>query len=165
MPALIWLYLTALLYDRTIASGVALSEALTTVSHDRLTRWRHADWSGHTLLDLACRTLFVWERGDRILDDTVVAKPCATAIEGRAWVCSSQERKPVSGLSLVLWVWTKGTLRVPLGVRLWHKGGASKYVLARDLLSDARHRLRCRPEYVLCDAWYPSTVLRTRLHD
>ena len=38
MPALIWLYLTALLYYRTSASCVALAEALETVSHDRLTR-------------------------------------------------------------------------------------------------------------------------------
>ena len=33
MPVLIWLYLTALLYDRTSVSGVALAEALEPVSH------------------------------------------------------------------------------------------------------------------------------------
>ena len=44
-------------------------------------------------------------------------------IEGLAWVFSSQERKPVYGLSLVLLVWTNGTLRIPLSRRLWHKGG------------------------------------------
>ena len=165
MPELIGLYLTAMLYYRTIASCVALSEALRTVSHDRLTRWLHADWSGHTLLELACRTLFVWERGYLIIDDTVVPKPFATTIEGLAWVFSSQERKPVYGLSLVLLVWTNGTLRVPLGVRLWHKGGPSKYALALEWLGYARHRLRCRPAYVLFDAWYPSKVLLKRIHD
>jgi hypothetical protein len=155
MPELIWLYLTAMLYYRTIASCVALSEALKTVSHDRLTRLLHADWSGHTLLALACRTLFVWERGYLIIDDTVVPKPFATAIAGLAWVFSSQERQPVYGRSLVLLVWTNGTLRVPLGVRLWHKGGASKSALALELLSYACNRLRCRPDDVLFDAWYP----------
>ena len=40
----------------------------------------------------------------------------------------------------------------PLGLRLWRKGGASKYALALELLSYARNRLRCRPEYVLFDA-------------
>jgi hypothetical protein len=59
MPELVWLYLTAMLYDRAIASCVALSEGLKTVSHDRLTRLLQADWSGHTRLELACRTLFV----------------------------------------------------------------------------------------------------------
>jgi DDE superfamily endonuclease len=153
MPELLWLYLTAVLYYRTSGSCVALAEALETVSHDRLTRMLQSDWSGPTLLELACRTLFGWQRGYRIIDDTVIPKPFAAAIEGLAWVFSSQERKPVYGLSLVLLVWTNGTLRIPLGMRLWHKGGASKYVLALELLSYARNRLRCRPEYVLFDAW------------
>lgn len=60
MPTLVWHYLTALLYDRTSASGVALAEALETVSHDRLTRLLQTDWSGQRLLELACRTLLGW---------------------------------------------------------------------------------------------------------
>lgn len=95
MPALIWLYLTARLYDRTTATCVAMSEALPTVSHDRLTRMLQADWSGPTLLERACRLLFVWERGDLILDDTVISKPSATAMASLAWVFSSTERRPV----------------------------------------------------------------------
>jgi len=165
MPTLVWPYLTALLYDRTSASGVALAEALQTVSHDRLTRLLQADWSGQRLLELACRTLFGWERGYLIIDDTVIAKPFATAIEGLAWVYSSQDHKPVYGLSLVLLVWTNGTVRLPLGMRLWHKGGPSKYVLALELLSYARNRLRCHPDYVLFDAWYPSKSLLKRIRD
>lgn len=165
MPTLVWRYLTALLYYRTSASCVALAEALQTVSHDRLTRLLRADWSGPTLLELAVRTLFVRERGYLILDDTVIPKPFATAIESLAWVYSSQARKPVYGFALVLLVWTNGTCRVPLGVRLWRKGGPSKYMLALELLSYARHRLRCRPEYVLFDAWYPSKALLKRMRD
>jgi putative transposase len=165
MPELLWLYLTALLYYRTSGCGVALAEALETVSHDRLTRLLQSDWSGQTLLERACRTLFVWERGYLILDDTVIPKPYATAIESLAWVLSSQERKPVYGLSLVLLVWTNGTLRIPLGIRLWRKGGPSKYELALELLSYARNRLRCRPEYVLFDAWYPAKALLKRIRD
>jgi putative transposase len=165
MPELIWLYLTALLYYRTSSSCVALAEALETVSHDRLTRLLRGDWSGHTLLEVACRALFVWERGFLIIDDTVIPKPFATAIDGLAWVFSSQERRPVCGLSLVLLIWTDGTLRVPLGLRLWRKGGPSKYELALELLSYARNRLRCRPAYVLFDAWYPSKPLLKRIRD
>jgi hypothetical protein len=62
MPALLWLYLTALLYYRTTATCVAMSEALQTMSHDRLTRMLQAGWSGQTLLESACRMRFVWER-------------------------------------------------------------------------------------------------------
>ena len=115
-----------------------LAEALQTVSHDRLTRMLQSDWSGHTLLDVVCRTLFAWERGFLIIDDTVLAKPFATAIESLAWVYSSQERKPVYGLSLVLLVWTNGVLRVPLGIRLWHRGGSLKVRLGRGVSSAMR---------------------------
>jgi hypothetical protein len=165
MPTLVWHYLTALLYYRTSTSCVALAEALQTVSHDRLTRLLQAAWSGQRLLELACRTLFVWKRGYLIIDDTVIAKPFATAIEGLAWVYSSQDHQPVYGLSLVLLVWTNGTVRLPLGMRLWRKGGPSKYMLALERLSYARNRLRCRPEYVLFDAWYPSQALLKRIRD
>jgi putative transposase len=165
VPTLVWLYLTALLYYRTSSSCVALAEALETVSHDRLTRMLRADWSGQRLLESAVRTLFTWERGYVILDDTVISKPFATAMEGLAWVFSSQEHKPVYGFSLVLLVWTDGARRVPLGMRLWRKGGPSKYELALELLSYARNRLRCQPEYVLFDAWYPSKALLKRIRD
>ena len=165
MPTLVWLYLTALLYDRTSSSCVALAEALDTVSHDRLTRMLQADWSGQRLLESAFRTLSIWEGGYLILDDTVIPKPFATAIESLAWVYSSQERKPVYGFSLVLLIWTNGTLRIPLGLRLWRKGGPSKYELALELLSYARNRLHCHPAYVLFDAWYPSRHLLKRIRD
>jgi putative transposase len=144
---------------------VALAEALETVSHDRLTRMLQADWSGQRLLESAFRTLFIWERGYLIRDDTVIPKPFATAIESLAWVYSSQERKPVYGFSVVLLIWTNGTLRIPLGLRLWRKGGPSKYELALELLSYARNRLHCHPASVLFDAWYPSKRLLKRIRD
>jgi hypothetical protein len=165
MPTRVWHSLTALLYYRTSVSCVALAEALQTVSHDGLTRLLQANWSGQILLELAVRTLFVWARGYLIIDDTVLPKPFATTIEGLAWVFSSQERKPVYSLSLVLLVWTNGTLRIPLGMRLWHKGGPSKFELALELLSYACNRLRCRPEYLLFDAWYPSKALLKRIRN
>jgi hypothetical protein len=34
----------------------------------------------------------------------------------------------------VLLVWTDGTVRIPLGMRLWRPGGASKIALALELL-------------------------------
>jgi putative transposase len=165
MPTLVWRYLTALRYDRPSATCVALAEAVQTASHDRLTRLLQSDWSGHTRLDVVCRTLFVWERGFLIIDDAVLPKPFATAIENLAWVYSSQEHKPVYGLSLVLLVWTNGLLRIPLGIRLWHEGGPSKSTLALELLSDARHRLRCRPDSVRFDTWSPSRALLKRVRD
>jgi hypothetical protein len=144
---------------------MALADGVQPVSHDGLTRWLQADWSGHTRLEPAWRTLFVCERGYLILDDTVLPKPLATALKGLAWIFSRQERKPVYGLSGVLLGWTSGTRCVPAGIHLWRRGGASKYALALAWLSDARHRLRCRPEFVLFAAWYPSKALLKRIRD
>jgi hypothetical protein len=60
-----------------------------------------------------------------MLDDPVLAHPLATALASFAWGDSSQEHRPLDGLSLVLLVWTNGLLRVPRGVRLWRRGGPS----------------------------------------
>lgn len=125
-----WLSLIALRYERTSSRCVAVAEALEPVSHDGLTRMLPADWAGQRLLESACRMLCVWEQGGRILDDTVIPKPLATAMESWAWVYSRQDRQPVDGCSLVPWVWTTGTLRLPLGLRLWRQGGPAPYALA-----------------------------------
>jgi hypothetical protein len=65
----------------------------------------------------------------------------------------------------VLLVWTDGQLRIPLGFRVWKKGGPSKFDLALELLSYARNRLKCKPQFVLFDAWYPSKALLKRIGD
>ena len=137
----------------TSATCAALAEAWQTVPHDRLTRVLRADWSGPTPLERAFRTLFVCERGSLIIADTVVPKPVATAMEDLAWVFSSQQGKPVYGCSVVLLIWTEGRVRIPRGLRLWHKGGPSQVALALEVLSYARNRRRCRPAEVLFDAW------------
>lgn len=105
----------------------------------------------------------MWERGELIIDETVMPKPLATALAGLAWVFSSQARKPVSGRCLVLRVWTEGTLRIPLGIRLWRTGGPAKDEWALALRREARHRLRCHPDVVLCEAWYPARALLKRM--
>jgi hypothetical protein len=150
---LIWHDLTAWRYYGTSTSGVALAAAPQTVSQDRLTRMLPADGSGPIRLDLAVCPWVVWQRGDVILDDTGMPNPCATAIERGAWVDARKARTPVSGCSRVVLIWTEGTLRRPRGLRLGHKGGASKYARALAWRSDARHRLRGRPAAVLFEAW------------
>ena len=135
MPERLWLSRTAWLSSRTASRGVAVAEALATVSPDRLTRRLQADGSGQRRLESAFRTLFIWEWGSLILDDPGIPKPFATPIESLAWGCSSHERQPVYGCSLVLLLWTNGTLHIPLGLRLWRTGGPSKHEWAVAWLS------------------------------
>jgi Transposase DDE domain len=165
MPEPLWIYLMALLYFTKVTTCSAIADAFDSVSHDRLTRMLQGTWSGHTLLDLALRALFTVAGGYLIVDDTVVAKPYARLLGEAAWVWSNKDRKVLFGVSVVLLVWTDGQVRIPLAFRVWHKGGASKYDLALELLSYARNRLKCKPHYVLFDAWYPSKKLLKRIRD
>ena len=165
MPEPLWIYLMALLYCTNLTTCSAMADAFDSVSHDRLTRLLHGPWSGHTLLHLALRTLFTVAGGYLIIDDTVVEKPYARLLGEAAWVWSSKQSKVVCGVSVVLLVWTDGQVRIPLAFRCWHKGGLSKGDLALDLLSYARNRLRCKPQFVLFDSWYPSKKLLKRIRD
>jgi hypothetical protein len=155
----------ALLYFTNIATCSAMAGAFDSVSHDQLTRMLQRPWSGHILLNLALRALFTVAGGVLIVDDTVVEKPYARLLGEAAWVWSSKQRKVVFGVSVVLLVWTDGQVRIPLAFRLWHKGGPSKFDLALELLSYARNRLRCKPQFVLFDSWYPSKKLLKRMRD
>lgn len=64
----------------------------------------------------------------------------------------------------MLLIWTDGRVKVPLGLRLWEKGGASKVALACELLREARRR-GMRPKYVLFDSWYAAAALLHLLAD
>jgi hypothetical protein len=155
----------ALLYFTKVTTCSTIAEAFDKASHDRLTRMLNSPWSGHTLLHLALRTLFPVAGGYLIVDDTVVAKPYARLLGEAAWVWSSKDSKVVFGVSLVLLVWTDGQVRIPLAYRVWQKGGVSKYDLALEWLSYARNRLKCKPQFVLFDSWYPSQKLLKRIRD
>jgi hypothetical protein len=69
-----------------------------------------------------------------------------------SWVWSSRVGKPIWGMQVVLLLWTDGKWKVPLGMRLWRKGGPSKVAWAIGLLSQAQRR-GLQPAYVLCDSW------------
>jgi hypothetical protein len=114
--------------------------------HDRLKRRLPADRSGQRLLAVAWRRRVILKRGDRLLDDSILPQPCATAMDGWAWGVSSQERRPVYRGSRVLLVWIDGTLRLPVGIRLWHKGGRltgglTGLVVRHGPTDEATHRL------------------------
>jgi hypothetical protein len=165
MPEPLWIYLSALLYFSNIVTCSAIADAFDSVSHDHLTRLLQGPWSGHTLLDLALRALFTVAGGYLIVDDTVVTKSYARVLGEAAWVWSSKDRKVLFGVSVVLLVWTDGQLRIPVAFRVWHKGGGSKYALALELLRYARNRLKCKPQFVLFDSWYPSKKVLKRIRD
>jgi Transposase DDE domain len=165
MPEPLWIYRMALLYFTHVTPCSAIADAFDSVSHERFTRLLQGPWSGPTRLALALRTLFRVAGGYLIVADTVGAKPYARLLGEAAWGWSHKDRQGRFGVSVVLLVWTDGHVRLPLALRVWHKGGASKYALALELLSYARKRLKCKPPFVLFDSWYPSKQLLKRLRD
>jgi hypothetical protein len=153
MPEPMWPSLPALLYVPGVSSCVAMAQALDKASHDRLTRMRRGQWSGHTRLDMALRTRFSGVGGELIVDETIGEKPSAALLAEAAWVGSTTQNRGVFGIPRVLLVWTHGQVRLPLAFRIWQPGGPSTFDVALELLSYARHRLQVKPQLVVFDAW------------
>ena len=99
----------------------------------------------------------VSEKGYLVLDDTTWQRWTKKA-EAVSFVWDSSIGKVVFGMSVVLLVWTDGKRKVPLGLRVWHKGGKSKVELAAELLRQAQGR-GLSPEFVLFDSWYAAGAL------
>jgi putative transposase len=164
MPSKILKYVRGLLTVSEAATCMALSRVLR-CSHDRLTRTlvdRKLEWQ--TLLTSFARALFgKLNDGFLIIDDTVINKSFAKVIDGIAWVFCSKEGRSVLGLNIVVLAWSNGNVTIPLAVKIWKKGGNSKYQLALGLLSYARNILRVKPKYVTFDSWYASQKILCRL--
>lgn len=54
-------------------------------------------------------------------------------------------------MKVVVLSWSDGQQKIPVGIKLWRKGGPSKVVLAAKLLRWAK-QLAMEPEYVLMDS-------------
>lgn len=150
-------YLMGLLYRNTRTSCVSLATLCARVSHDTLRRvlsqkipWSRRLWEGFA-------QGLAQKGGDLVIDDTSWERFTRVA-EAVSWVWASRVGKPVWGMQVVLLLWTDGTWKVPVGIRLWRKGGPSKVELAVSLLSQARHR-GLQPAYVLADSWYAAAQI------
>jgi hypothetical protein len=150
-------YLIALIYRNTRTSCLSLAAVCAHISHDRLQRmlYQKFAWSRRLWDCFAAR--MVREGGYLIIDDTAWAR-WAVRSEAVSWVWSSTHGRVLRGHQVVLLIWTDGRVRVPLGIRLWKKGGYSKVELAAQLLREAERR-GMRPEYVLFDSWYAAAAL------
>jgi putative transposase len=150
-------YLVGLIYRNTRTSCLSLAAVCAHVSHDRLQRmlYQRFAWSRRLWDYFASRMMR--EGGYLVIDDTAWAR-WAVRSESVSWVWSSTHARVLRGHQVVLLIWTDGKVRVPLGIRLWKKGGYSKVELAAQLLREAERR-GIQPEYVLFDSWYAASSL------
>jgi len=109
------------------------------VSHDTLRRvlYQKVPWS-RRLWDFFAQGL-VQKGGYLVIDDTSWERFTRVA-EAVSWVWSSSAGKPGGGMQGVLLLWTHGKWKVPVGIRVWRKGGPAKVELAIGLLRQARRR-------------------------
>jgi hypothetical protein len=150
-------YLIGLIYRNTRTSCLSLAALSGAVSHDELNRLLHSDspWSRRLWEEFSSG--MVGAGGCLLLDDTTWRR-WAEKAEAVSWVWSSSAAHIVRGMQVVLLVWTDGRLKVPVGMRLWQKGGESKVALAEEMLREARGR-GIAPKYVLFDSWYAASTL------
>jgi putative transposase len=149
--------LLSLLYRNTRASCVSLAKLGGARSQDTLRRVlsQKVPWSRRLWESFAQG--FVRTGGYRVSDDPSGERftRVADAVSG---VRSRSVGKPGWGMQVVRLLWTEGKGKVPLGIRLWRKGGPAKIELARGWLSQARRR-GLQPAYVLSESWYAAAQL------
>jgi transposase len=156
LPLAMQFYLIGLIYRNSRMSCVCLAE-LVQVTHDRLYRVLYLSFPYSRRLWEWLAANLVMAGGYLIIDDTTWTR-FGKKLEGASFVWDSTLGKRVFGMQVVLLIWTDGRWRIPLGLRIWLKGGKSKLKLAEEMLCEARRR-GLTPMKVLFDSWYSGASL------
>lgn len=151
LPLAMQFYLIGLIYRNSRMSCESLA-SLVQVAHDRLYRVLYLSFPYSRRLWEGLASEAIEAGGDLIIDDTTWER-FGKKLEAVSFVWDSTLGKRVLGMQVVLLLWTTGGWRIPLGLRIWRKGGKSKVKLAEELLWEARRR-KLSPTYVLFDSWY-----------
>ncbi|CAN5513031.1 transposase [soil metagenome] len=149
-------YLIGLIYRNSRMSCLCLA-SLVQVAHDRLYRVLYLSFPYSRRMWEWLASNLVQSGGYLIIDDTTWHR-FGKKLEGASFVWDSSIGKSLFGMQVVLLIWTDGRWRLPLSIRIWHKGGKSKLKLAEEILWEAKRR-GVTPIYVLFDSWYSGTSL------
>jgi putative transposase len=128
-------------------------------SHDWLTRNLKKKYHFKHLLKilLSKRSL---DDGYIVIDETDVDKSFAQNIPGLSWIYSNRKGKHIFGFHLVAAVWTNEEVTIPLGWKIYKKGGdETKLDLALKLIKYCLWNLNIQPKTFLFDSFYASEKL------
>ena len=89
-----------------------------------------------------------------VLDDSMMVRYGSGKLKLKK-IKNSSTGQYTYGFNIVLLIWTNGTIRIPIGFRVFlaQEGEKSKIELALEMLEEAK-KLGLQPKYVLFDAWY-----------
>lgn len=155
LPKFIDVYLRALLSAPWRFTLVYLS-LLSKRSHDYLGRGLKEKYSFKNLLKILLNGKKLG-RGYIVIDETDVDKSFAKKMTGAGWIYSSRKKKHIFGYHVVTVVWTNGKVTIPLGWKIYEKGGEkTKLDLALELIKYCLFSLNIKPKYFLFDSFYAS---------
>jgi len=125
-------------------------------SHDYLTRNLKKKYPIKKLLSLLLSTKDL-NSGYIVIDETDVDKSFAKKMTGAGWIFSNRKKKHIFGYHIVTAVWTNGTVTLPLGWKVYKKGGEkTKLDLAQELIRYSIFNVNIKPKAFLFDSFYAS---------
>lgn len=155
LPKFVEIYLQALLSAPWRFTLLYLS-LVANKSHDYLTRGLKKKYSFKELFKLLLSRQELNE-GYIIIDETDVDKSFAEKIRGAGWIYSNRKQKHVFGFHIVTAVWTNQKITIPLGWKIYQKGGdKTKLDLALELVKYTLFNLNIKPKAFLFDSFYAS---------
>jgi putative transposase len=138
--------------DPSSAIGIAEGQPF---SHDSVYRILCAGKHCFTILAFnRVKSINGFKGGYLVLDDSFIIRFSSGKLNLKK-IKNSTTGQFAYGFNVVLLIWTNGTIRIPIGYRVFlvQPGQTSKIDLALEMLNEAK-QLGLHPKAVLFDAWY-----------
>ena len=145
------------------------SSLYTNISSYQLKGFLDKQWDEQLhLQELVDQMTIDWGTGWLIIDDTLIEKPYAKAIEGVYKAYSSKEKRFLPGMTLTLLAWTDGQQTIPLQMMLYEKDKEEKAIESKNEFAlraiQYAHSKGIRPLKVCFDSKYAANVLLNTIH-
>lgn len=129
-------------------------------AHDAFTRLLQRVSPDSDALWNEARNLVRTNDGVIVMDDTTLDKPYAEKMDLVTYHWSGKHKEVVRGINLITTLWTDGKRLVPCDFRIYDKpfGGEGKNEHFREMLTTAAKERGFKPDYVLFDSWYSSSL-------
>jgi SRSO17 transposase len=159
-------YMTGLILSQHDFTMTGMSYLLKLCLHDSFCRvLRITEFSSSVLLRffVGCINRIRKTPGWVCIDDTMIAKRFSKCISYASYAFSGNYGKVIMGVHIVVFIWTDGRRRLPLGFKIWKskkfyqdaEDYKTKSDLALELLSECLDFVRTC-DYICFDSWYCS---------